>query len=185
MPHIGHPAVRNRGTIGGSIAFADPAAEWPACLLALGGELDIEGPGGQRTVEAEQFFKGLFETALMPQDVLIRVRIPAARPGTRTGFAELSRRHGDYAMVGLAAVARAEGSALADLRLAFFGIGSTPVRARRAEQALESRDLEAALSGLAQDLDPPDDLQASGAVKRQLAGVLLRRVTRQLTEAAA
>jgi carbon-monoxide dehydrogenase medium subunit len=185
LPHIGHPAIRNRGTIGGSIAFADPAAELPACLLALGGELDIAGPTGQRTVKAEQFFKGLFETALTPQDVLTGIRIPAAGPHARTGFAELTRRHGDYAMVGLAAAARADGPALAEPRLVFFGVGSMPVRARRAEAALASRDMEAAVSELVQDIDPPDDLQASGAVKRHFAGVLLRRVARQLMEPAA
>jgi carbon-monoxide dehydrogenase medium subunit len=185
LPHIGHPVIRNRGTIGGSIAFADPAAELPACLLALGGELDIAGPTGRRTVKAERFFKGLFETALTPQDVLTGIRIPAAGPHTRTGFAELTRRHGDYAMVGLAAAARADGPVLVDPRLVFFGIGSTPVRALRAEEALASRDLDAAVSALAQDIDPLDDLQASGAVKRHFAGVLLRRVARQLMEPAA
>ena len=110
MPHIGHPAIRNRGTIGGSIAFADPAAELPACLLALGGEVEIAGPKGKRTVKADDFFKGLFETALGPQDVLTAIRVPAATAQTRVGFAEFARRHGDYAMVGLAASARADGN---------------------------------------------------------------------------
>ena len=104
MPHIGHAAIRNRGTIGGSIAFADPAAELPACLLALGGEVEIAGPKGKRTVKADDFFKGLFETALGPQDVLTAIRVPAATAHTRVGFAEFARRHGDYAMVGLAAI---------------------------------------------------------------------------------
>ena len=103
MPQIGHPAIRNRGTIGGSIAFADPAAELPACLLALAGEVDVAGPQGQRTVAADDFFKGLFETALAPRDVLTAIRVPAATASSRFGFAELARRHGDYAMVGLAA----------------------------------------------------------------------------------
>ena len=111
MPHIGHPAIRNRGTIGGSIAFADPAAELPACLLALGGELDIAGPQGPRTVAADDFFKGLFETALTPRDVLTAIRVPAADADTRVGFAEFARRHGDYAIVGLAACARGSGKA--------------------------------------------------------------------------
>lgn len=180
LPHIGHPAIRNRGTIGGSLALADPAAELPACLVALAGELDISGPKGQRTVGADDFFKGLFETALTPRDVLTAIRIPAATADTRVGFAEFSRRHGDYAMVGLAACARAEGRRLGDLRLAYFGVGATPVRARRAEGALAEGDVEAAVDMLAQDLDPPSDLQATGAVKTHLAGVLLRRVARQL-----
>ena len=109
MPHIGHPAIRNRGTLGGSIAFADPAAELPACLLALDGEVEIAGPAGRRTVKADDFFKSLFETALTPRDVLTAIRVPAAGPDSRYGFAEFARRHGDYAMAGLAATARAEG----------------------------------------------------------------------------
>ena len=183
MPHIGHPAIRNRGTIGGSVAFADPAAELPACVLALGGEMTIAGPQGSRIVRADDFFKGLFETALTARDVLTAIRIPAAGADTRVGFAEFARRHGDYAMVGLAACARADGQHLRDLRLAYFGVGSTPVRAHHAEQALTERDIDAAVNALAQDLNPPDDVQASGAVKTHLAGVLLRRVARQLDQA--
>ena len=91
MPHIGHPAIRNRGTLGGSIAFADPAAELPACLLALDGEVDATGPKGKRTIKAQDFFKGLFETALGPQEVLTALRVPAADKNTRVGFAELAR----------------------------------------------------------------------------------------------
>lgn len=183
LPHVGHPAIRNRGTIGGSIAFADPAAELPACLLALGGEVEIAGPPGRRTVPADDFFKRLFETALGPQDVLTAIRVPAAGPDARFGFAEFARRHGDYALVGLAAAARTAGAALRDVRLAFFGVGATPVRARSAEAALASGGVDQAVAALAQDLDPSDDVQASGAVRRHLAGVLLRRVARQLSEA--
>jgi carbon-monoxide dehydrogenase medium subunit len=183
MPHIGHPAIRNRGTIGGSISFADPAAELPACLLALGGEVEIEGPRGARTVKTDDFFKGLFETALASNDVLTAIRVPAADNDTRVGFAEFARRHGDYAMVGLAACARADGKTLRDVRLAYFGVGSTPVRTQSAETALAVGDIQAAVRALATDLSPPDDVQASGAVKLHLAGVLLRRVARQLSEA--
>jgi aerobic carbon-monoxide dehydrogenase medium subunit len=180
MPQIGHPAIRNRGTIGGSIAFADPAAELPACLLALAGEVDIAGPQGQRTVAADDFFQGLFETALAPRDVLTAIRIPGATANSRFGFAEFARRHGDYAMVGLAAAARADGKRLGDVRLAYFGVGSTPVRARHAETALAADNVDAAVDALANDLEPPDDVQAAGAVKTHLAGVLLRRVANQL-----
>jgi carbon-monoxide dehydrogenase medium subunit len=185
LPHIGHPAIRNRGTIGGSIAFADPAAELPACLLALGGEVEIAGPHGRRTVAADDFFRDLFETALGVGDVLMGIRVPAATPETRFGFAEFARRHGDYAMAGLAATAKAEGKRLRDVRLAYFGVGSTPLRARGAESALAGGDVDAAVAALAHDLDPPDDLQASGAVKRHLAGVLLRRVAGELLGGAA
>ena len=181
MPHIGHAAIRNRGTLGGSIAFADPAAELPACLLALDGEVEATGPQGKRTIKAADFFKGLFETALGAQEVLIAIRLPAATSATRVGFAELARRHGDYAMVGLAASARADGKGLADVRLAFFGVGSTPVRAKKSEAAIAGGYIEAAVTAL--DLDPPDDIQASGATKKHLAGVLLRRVAKQLMEA--
>jgi carbon-monoxide dehydrogenase medium subunit len=182
LPYIGHPAIRNRGTIGGSIAFADPAAELPACLVALDGEVDVTGPQGQRTVMAGDFFKGLFETALAAREVLTAIRVPAASADARFGFAEFARRHGDYAMAGLAACARGSGNELREPRLVYFGVGSTPVRARRAEAALAAGDLAAAVTALANDLAPPDDVQAASAVKRRLAGVLLRRVAEQLME---
>jgi carbon-monoxide dehydrogenase medium subunit len=180
MPHIGHAAIRNRGTLGGSIAFADPAAELPACLVALGGEVEIAGPRGKRTVKAGDFFKALFETALGPGDVLTAIRIPAATPETRVGFAEFARRHGDYAMVGLAATAQADGKGLGDVRLAYFGVGNVPLRARKAETKLTEGNIDEAVQALAADLDPSGDVQATGATKMHLAGVLLRRVARQL-----
>jgi carbon-monoxide dehydrogenase medium subunit len=180
LPHIAHPAIRNRGTIGGSIAFADPAAELPACLLALGGEVEIANATGRRRVAADDFFTGLFETALGFGDILTAIRVPAATAERRYGFAELARRHGDYAMVGLAAAARADGTALKDVRLAFFGVAATPIRAYGAEEALERG--EDAVAALAGDLDPQGDVQASGAAKMHLAGVLLRRVTAQLAQ---
>jgi len=183
MPHIGHAAIRNRGTLGGSIAFADPAAELPACLLALGGEVEIAGSSGRRRVKADDFFRGLFETALGPHDILTAIRMPAAGKDMRVGFAEFARRHGDYAMVGLAASAKADGTGLSDVRLAYFGVGATPVRAKKAEAALAGGRLDDAVGALASDLDPSDDVQATGAAKRHLAGVLLRRVARQLMEA--
>ena len=183
MPHIGHAAIRNRGTLGGSIAFADPAAELPACLVALGGEVEIAGPRGKRTVKAGDFFKGLFETALGAGDVLTAIRIPAATPETRVGFAEFARRHGDYAMVGLAATAQTDGKGLGDVRLAYFGVGNVPVRAKKAETQLTEGNIDGAVQALAADLNPSGDVQATGATKMHLAGVLLRRVARQLMEA--
>jgi carbon-monoxide dehydrogenase medium subunit len=180
MPHIAHPAIRNRGTIGGSLSYADPAAELPACLVALDGEIEIAGPGGRRSVKADDFFRGLFETALGPGDVLTAIRLPTAASATRVGFAELARRHGDYAVVGLAAAATADGGGLSGVRLVYFGVGATPVRARRAEEALARGSVDDAVAAL--DLDPADDIQASGAVKMHLAGVLLRRVAAQLRE---
>jgi len=183
LPHIAHPAVRNRGTIGGSIAYADPAAELPACLVALGGEAVARGANGERVIAADDFFRGLFETALAPGEIVTGIRLPASNADTRTGFAELTRRHGDYALVGLAASARADGKALRDVRLAFFGVAATPMRQPRAERALVEGDVAGAVASL--DLDPSDDVQAIGAVRKHLAGVLLRRVAAQLTEARA
>ena len=178
IPHIGHPAIRNRGTIGGSLAFADPAAELPACMVALGAEMDIAGPQGKRTVKADEFFKSLFETALTPRDVLTAIRVPSATTAMRVGFAELARRHGDYAMVGLAACAR--DAQLRDVRLVYFGVGAVPVRARNAEAALARDNVDDAVTALAADLRPDDDLHASAGLKIHLAGVLLRRVAKQL-----
>jgi carbon-monoxide dehydrogenase medium subunit len=175
LPHIGHFAIRNRGTIGGSIALADPAAELPACLLALGGEVEIEGTKGARRVKADDFFKDLYETALEPGDVLTAIRIPAPAKDMRTGFAELARRHGDFAIAGLAAYRDGKSA-----RLAFFGVGSTPMRARQAETAFVAGSLEEAVAALDRDLDPPDDIHSSGAVKRHLAKTLLRRLAPEL-----
>jgi aerobic carbon-monoxide dehydrogenase medium subunit len=180
IPHIAHPAIRNRGTIGGSIALSDPAAELPACLLALGAEIELTGRTGRRSIAADEFFKGLFETALGPGDVLTAIRIAVPRSGARFGFAELARRHGDYALVGLAATATADGGKLGDVRLAFFGVGDCATRARRAEAALEAGDLDAAVAALQYDLSPDSDVHASAATRRHLAGVLLRRVAAQL-----
>lgn len=187
LPHIAHPAIRNRGTIGGSIAYADPAAELPACLLALDGEVEIAGPAGRRTIKADGFFRGLFETALTASDVLTAIRLPLATPDSRIGFAELARRHGDYALVGVAASARKDGYVLRDVRLAFFGVGTMPTRARKAEaeiagRAIDQDRIDAATAALAHDLDPPSDIHASSAAKKHLAAVLLKRVALQLVE---
>jgi aerobic carbon-monoxide dehydrogenase medium subunit len=152
----------------------------PACLLALEGEVEATGPKGKRTINAQDFFMGLFETALAPYEVLTAIRVPAANKDTRVGFAELARRHGDYAIVGLAASARADGKSLADVRLAFFGVGNTPVRVKKAETTLASGNIDAAVAAL--DLEPHDDVQATAKVKKHLAGVLLRRVAKQLLE---
>ncbi len=183
LPHIAHPAIRNRGTLCGSVAFADPAAELPACLLALDGEVEIAGSRGRRTVKAEDFFQGLYQTAIEPDEVLAAIRVPAATPAMRFGFCELVRRHGDYAICGLAASARAEGDGLMDVRLVYFAVGTGPVRARKAEASLQSGDLEEAVKALADDLDPPDDVFTSGKTKTYLAGGLLKRVAGQLKEA--
>lgn len=183
MPHIAHTAIRNRGTICGSLAFADPAAELPACMLALDAEFHIQGPTGGRSVKANDFFKGMFETALGPQDILTAVSFPAAGGTLRTGFAELTRRHGDYAIVGLAASAQAKSGGLGDVRLAYFAVGDRPLRVAKTEAALAKGDIENAVNALSHDLTPAGDLQANTETKLHLAGVLLRRVAAQLAEA--
>ena len=180
VAHVAHPAIRSRGTIGGSLANADPAAELPACALALGARILVEGPSGSRTVAAEDFFTGLFETAMAPDEVLTAVEADLA-PGAAWGFEELSRRTGDYAIVGLAAHRPHHGAP----RLAYFAVGTHAVLARHAAEALgRGEGLASAEAALADDLEPHDDPQASAAMRLHLARVLLRRVVTPWTRAA-
>jgi carbon-monoxide dehydrogenase medium subunit len=165
--HIAHPAIRNRGTLGGSLALADPAAEYPACVLAMEAVIFVRGSLGQRQIRAADFFKGLFETGLQPGELLAAVEITAQLKDERSVFLELARRQGDYATIGLAAFA-ANGAK----RLAFFGAADRAVLATNAAQA---KDLESAKTALAQDLQPPADLYHSSATKLHLARVLLER----------
>jgi carbon-monoxide dehydrogenase medium subunit len=188
MPYVAHPAIRNRGTIGGSIAYADPAAELPACAVALDAGIELRGPHGTRAVEAAAFFRGLYETDLRPGELVSAVTIPRSEPGCRSAFAEFARRHGDYAMIGLAGHARVDGTTLSDVRLVFFGVGGQPVRATTACAALEGRAIDqaavaAAQDALAGDLDPAADLHAGAATKLHLARVLTARVVGQLAGA--
>jgi aerobic carbon-monoxide dehydrogenase medium subunit len=188
MPQIGHPAIRTRGTIGGSLAFADPAAELPACAVALDAQLVIASRAGRRHVRARDFFKGLYETDLGAGDVIAAVEFPAQAPGYRSRLSELARRHGDYAIVGLAAHARVEGDRLSDVRLAFFGVGAKPILAAHAVQELEGQHVSPtalALAGdaLGEDLDPPDDLNGSGTTKLHLARVLMSRTLTAMVQA--
>jgi len=180
-PHIAHRAIRNRGTIGGALAHADPAAEWPACLLALGGTVVVRGPAGERRIAADDFFLGLYTTALRAGEVLIAGEIPLARPDHWCGFSELARRRGDYAIVGLAACARRAGTALQDVRIVMMGVGPTPMRARQTEALLDGRTpdaatIEQALACLRREIDPLPDLTHTPQTKRHLAGVLLGRL---------
>lgn len=189
VPHIAHAAIRNRGTFGGSIALADPAAELPACAIALDAEMEIVGDAGARRVTAQDFFRGLYETALQPGEVLTAIDIPMARPGWHVAFDEFARRHGDYAIVGLAATSSIERSFVREMHLSYFGVGTKPTRATNAEAALVGQVLDLIAIGrardaLAYDLDPPADLQAAGRTKLQLARVLLGRALAKLGEAA-
>ena len=178
-PHIAHVAIRNVGTIGGSLVLADPAAEWPACCVALDAQIEMQGKAGTRKVAAREFFKGLYSTALRPDEVLTRIEIPIPGPDTRSAFVELAQRRGDYAIVGLAAVAKSARGALSDLRLAFLGVGPAPILARKAMAAMEGKRasdaIPAVTKALAQDLDPAADLYSSAATKMQLARVLTSR----------
>ena len=179
IAHIAHPAIRNRGTIGGSLAHADPASELPACMLALDATIIIRGEGGERRVAAADFFTGIYETALSASELLVAIELPVARKNSVHFFHEFARRHGDYAMAGLAAQAIVEGDAFSDLRLAYFGVGDRPVLAKVAgalvKTAVTPATLAAASVALGAELDPHDDQQASASMRRHLARVLLAR----------
>jgi aerobic carbon-monoxide dehydrogenase medium subunit len=179
VAHIAHPAIRNRGTLGGSLAHADPASELPACMLALNATIIVRGPAGERRIAAQDFFTGIYETALSAQELLVAVQLPVAHENSAHFFSEFARRHGDYAIVGLAAQAVVDGDAFADLRLGFFAVGARPVLAKAAlrlvKTAITSTVLSEASAALGEELDPQEDQQASIAMRRHLAKVLLAR----------
>jgi carbon-monoxide dehydrogenase medium subunit len=184
MPHIAHPAIRNRGTIGGSLANADPASELPACVLALGATLVVRSARGERRVAASAFFRGLYETALEPDELLVAVEFPAAQPGERAYFHEFARRVGDYAIVGLAAKATLEAEQISSLSLAFFGVGERatlcPAAADILLRPFTPALLAEAQAALARDLQPQNDHQASADTRLHLARVLLGRCMGEL-----
>jgi carbon-monoxide dehydrogenase medium subunit len=172
LRHVGHPATRNRGTVGGSIAHADPAAELPAVLLALDGEVDVVGPDGERTIAADRLFLGPFTTSLAPGELLTRVRLPLSGE-RRFGFVELARRSGDFALAGAAI-------SLGPARIVLFGLGGTPTRVPKAELMLDQgagADEVAAVAAV--DLDPVADVHGDGAYRRRVAEVVLRRALAQ------
>ncbi len=179
IAHVAHPAIRNRGTLGGSLAHADPASELPACMVALNAIIVVCGQGGERRIAAESFFTGIYETALLPQELLVAVELPVARKNSAHFFCEFARRHGDYAIVGLAAQAIVEGNVFADLRLVFFAVGDRPVLAKVATKlinvAITPVVLSDASTALAEEFDPQSDQQASASMRRHLAKVLLAR----------
>lgn len=182
IPFVAHPQIRNRGTFGGSIAHADPAAELPALWRTLGGRARIRSADGERFVDSSEFFTGLFETALGPEDLLLEVELPGSRAGEGWGFHEMARRHGDYALVGVAVRLRLdERGAIRDASMALLSVGDGPVFAHGACAALDgeaaSDEALAAAARIAgrDDIDPPGDLHASKAYRRHLAEVLARR----------
>jgi len=186
VAHIAHPAIRNRGTIGGSLAQADPASELPACMLALRASIVVRGPGGERRITAEEFFTGIYETKLEPQDLLVAVELPVADGGSAHFFQEFARRHGDYAIVGLAAQAARQGDGFADLRLGYFAVGDRPVLAKAAGKltgvAITPARLAEASDALSRELDPHEDQQATPAMRRHLARLLLARCVASLLD---
>lgn len=188
-PHIAHRAIRNLGTFGGALAYADPAAEWPACVRALDGTLVLLGAAGERRVPAADFFQGLYSTALGSDELLAAVELPVAAADERQHFSELARRHGDYAVVGLAACARVQGAALSNVRLAFLSVADRPQRATAAEAVLAAGPvtdarLAEADAALRAELDPFADLTHSAAAKKQMAATLMRRAVAALLEPA-
>ena len=184
--HIAHPAIRNRGTIGGSLAHADPASELPACMVALDATVIACGPAGERRIPATEFFTGTYETALSAAELLVAVELPAASKNSAHFFDELARRHGDYAIVGLAAQAVVENDRLNELRAVFFGVSDRPQPAKASASLIKTTvtpaSLSQALEALSEELDPPEDQQANGAMRRHLAKVLLARCVSELLD---
>ena len=180
IAHVAHPAIRNKGTIGGSLAHADPASELSACMVALDATIIVRGPDGERRIPAARdFFTGIYETALSADELLVAVELPVARKNSAHFFHEFARRHGDYAIVGASAQAIMDGDRFADLRLVFFAVGDRPVLAGAASKlinvAITPEILSDASTALEDELDPPEDQQATASMRRHLAKVLLTR----------
>ena len=185
IPHIAHQAIRNRGTFGGSIAFADPAAELPAVSRAIGADFVLQSRTGTRTVAANDYFLGMFETARDPEEILIAAEVPVIPATEKTAFTELTRRHGDYAIIGLGAQGGADGGTFSNMRLAFFGAGDRPILAQAANAVLEGKaysdaTVTAAQEALEADLDPMADLNGPPEMKMHLARVITARVLAEL-----
>ena len=190
VPWIGHAPIRSRGTIGGSLTHADPAAELPAVLQALGGHMRVESLAGSRTISAEEFFVGPLQTSITSQEMVTEAWFPVAPALSGTAFIEVSRRHGDYALVGIAAqLTTDENDTILAAHLALMGVGETPVRLSEAEAALVGeRPSEALFNAVAElsiaGLDPDADLHASGEYRRYVASVLVNRALRLAVDSA-
>lgn len=189
LHYVGHPQIRNRGTVGGSLAHADPAAELPTVAVCLDAELMVRGCGGERVLAAGDFFTGALSTALADDEILTGVRMRAAAPGSGAAFEEVARRHGDRAMVGVAVYVRLEEGVIAEASVALSGVGVRPVRAFDAQDALVGRapSVEAFASAAAATtaiLDPNSDLHCSAAYRKHVAGVLVVRALRSATNRA-
>jgi carbon-monoxide dehydrogenase medium subunit len=183
LPWVGHFQIRNRGTVGGSLSHADPAAELPAVALSLDARFTARGPAGERTIAAADFFVSQLTTALAPTELLTEVWLPASPPGSGSAWMELARRHGDYALVGVAAVVTLAGDRIGAARLALTGVGDRPVRAKDAEARLAGESLTPAVLADAAEavrraIDPGGDIHATPAYRRHVAGVLVVRAVR-------
>jgi carbon-monoxide dehydrogenase medium subunit len=189
VPYVAHLAIRNAGTLGGSLALADPAAEYPAVALALQATLIATSLRGERRIAAADYFKGLYQTALAEDEILTAVEFPVAKPEQRFSFQELARRRGDYAMVGVACAVTLSGDRVSAARITFLAMGDGPVLAQHAMQALVglplgAASIQASQQALTQDLAPGGDLQAGPETKCHLARVLMGRALNQLRSAA-
>lgn len=179
-PHIAHRAIRNLGTWGGSLAYGDPAAEWPACSLTLRATMIIHGPAGERRISASDFFIDLYTTSLEPDEILVATEIPLASKQEVFYFHELARRHGDYAVAGLAAVAQKQGDVLTNCAFTFFSVGATPVMATKAQdlvngQKLNDELITKAVAQARNEIEAIADITNSAEAKQHLIGVLLER----------
>ena len=181
MPSIGHFQIRNRGTVGGSISHADPAAELPAICFALGGELVLSSASNQRVLKADDFFMAPLTTAIEPGELLTEIRLPAWSQDWRWGFQEVCRRQGDFAMVGAVSLLQLDGDGVCQSAcITMFGVGGTPMRIRRAEEALlgnriNGSVLENVSKIVSEELDPDSDIHASATYRKEVGGVIARR----------
>ncbi len=185
VSHVAHPAIRHRGTLGGSLAYADPAAELPACAVALDATIVIGGLAGEREVKAKDFFTGLMETALKPGELILSVRFPVPPPQMRFAFGEFTRRHGDFAVVGLAATALVQGEWIDAARVVYFGCVDRAKVAERISFALcglklPIADQNSVLDAVTLDLEPDDTPGWRAETKRKLAQVLTRRALKDI-----
>lgn len=189
LPNIAHPPIRNRGTVGGSLAHGDPAAELPSVATALDAVFVAASVHGRREIPAAEFFRTHLVTALEPDELLIEIRFPATGSGTGAAFVEVGRRRGDFALVGVGVQVGVDGSRVTDARVSFSGVADTPLRCRQVEDALRDtsadEDVLRAASRLAREtVEPVGDLHATADYRRHVAGVLLARAVRQAYESA-
>jgi aerobic carbon-monoxide dehydrogenase medium subunit len=178
IAYVGHAAIRSRGTFGGSLAHADPAAELPAVAVCLGAELTVASTRGRRTIAAEDFFLGYLTTALEPDEILVETWLPPVKPSTGQAWLEFSRRHGDFALAGVAVSLTQLDGRVDNARIVLSGVGGTPVRVREAEILLLGGQAEAAADAVRAAIDPDADMYGSKEYRTHLAAVITQRAIR-------